>query len=176
MKKFLIVLCVIWVGFIFYNSMNPGYVSHEKSFAIVNFLRNGKAKIEKIDNAKNGQNKSSSVKKIDTHTLPDTKRDSILDTIVRKNAHAFEYFVLAVIISSILFWYGIKGKNALIYIMFMCLLCAVLDEFSQKFSIKRTSSVGDVLIDFAGSLIGILIFYIVYYSRDSHHSKKIKEI
>jgi hypothetical protein len=35
-----------------------------------------------------------------------------------------------------------------------------MDEFYQKFIQGRTSNVEDILIDFAGGLFGIFIFYI----------------
>lgn len=167
MKKFLVVVCIFWVGFIFYNSSSSGYISQKSSFAVVNFLRSEKAKINDIGATGNGngQGKITQEKQPSNYKLPVTKRDNKLNFIVRKNAHRFEYLILAVFISWALFMNNLKGKNALVYIMFICLLCAVLDEFNQKFVINRTSAVGDVLIDFSGSLIGITLFYIAYYAR-----------
>ena len=75
-----------------------------------------------------------------------------IDHIIRKNAHAFEFLVLAILVANVLKIFGLTGKNALVYIMFICLLCAVLDEYHQLFVPGRASQVTDVLIDFAGSL------------------------
>ncbi|MDF2506028.1 MAG: hypothetical protein K0R06_3523 [Clostridium sp.] len=83
--------------------------------------------------------------------------------LIRKNAHAFEYCVLAIVISTILFQFKVKGRGAIIYIMFICLIYAVLDEFHQIYVPGRTSSVRDVLIDFSGALIGMIFYYFVYY-------------
>ena len=88
---------------------------------------------------------------------------SKLDFMVRKNAHAFEYIVLAVLVSASFFAFDKKGKQYLIYILFSCLFFAVTDEFHQSFVPGRTSLVSDVLIDFCGSLIGICLFYLLYY-------------
>lgn len=176
MKKLLVILCILWIGFIFYNSSNSGYVSHESSFAIVNFFRSEKAKIESSDIAESNKNKSGESKQNAYNNLPVTKRDNWLNFIVRKNAHAFEYLILSILVSGILFLHNQKGKGALVYIMFICLLCAVLDEFNQMFSINRTSSVEDVLIDFVGSLIGIAIFYVVYYSRNERVTDTCKKV
>jgi VanZ family protein len=41
---------------------------------------------------------------------------------------------------------------------FMCLLAAVLDEYSQSF-LFRTSKVSDVLIDFGGAIVGMVAYY-----------------
>jgi len=165
-KKFLVIVCVLWIGFIFYNSSRPGYISHESSFAIVNFFRSEKLKIQSVDTYDNYQNKSEESKQSTYNKLPVTKRDNWLNFIVRKNAHAFEYLILSIVVSGVLFLHNQKGKDAFICIMFICLLCAVLDEFNQMFSISRTSSVEDVLIDFVGSLVGIAFFYVVYYCRN----------
>lgn len=167
MKNFLVVVCILWIGFIFYNSSRPGYISHESSFAIVNFFRNEKVKIESVNTDTSHQNKSGESKQNTYNKLPVTKRDNWLNFIVRKNAHAFEYLILSILVSGSLFGHNQKGKGALVYIMFIGLLCAVLDEFNQMFSISRTSSAEDVLIDFIGSLIGIALFYVVYYRRSS---------
>lgn len=172
LKKFLIMMCVLWIGFIFYNSSRPGYVSHESSFAIVNFFRSEKAEIESVNTYDSSQNKSRESKQNVYNKLPVTKRDNWLNFIVRKNAHAFEYLILSILVSGVLFLHNRKGKDACVYIMFICLLCAVVDEFSQMFSISRTSSVEDVLIDFTGSLIGIVFFYVVYYYRNSLLERK----
>lgn len=165
MKKLLVILCMLWVGFIFYNSSSSGYISQKSSFAVVNFLRSEKAKIYNANGTENEQSKLAQNKKADVYKFPITKRDNTLNFIVRKNAHGFEYLILAVFISCTLFINNLKGKNALVYIMFVCLSCAVLDEFNQKLVMNRTSSVVDVLIDFSGSLIGTTFFYIVYYCR-----------
>lgn len=166
MKKFLVIVCILWIGFIFYNSSRPGYISHESSFAIVNFFRSEKVKIESVNTDEIYQNKSGESKQNAYNKLPVTKRDNWLNFIVRKNAHAFEYLMLSILVSGVLFLHNQKGKDALVYIMFICLLCAVLDEFNQKFSVNRTSSVEDVLIDFAGSLIGIVFFYVARYCKN----------
>lgn len=118
------------------------------------------------------QNKSDKVKQDAYNKLPVTKHENLLNYVVRKNAHAFEYLILSILVSATLFWHNKTGKDALVYIMFICLLCAVLDEFNQKFSISRTSSVEDVLIDFGGSLIGIVLFYIVYYVKQKGVRRK----
>jgi VanZ family protein len=165
MKNLLIFLCVLWMGFIFYNSSNIGSISHERSLGIVNFIINERAKVTGNEGASNPKNKQNSIKGL----LSKTKNENSLDYIVRKNAHAFEYLVLAVLISALLFAYKLKGKAAVIYILFICLFYAVTDEFHQKFVSLRTSSVTDVLIDFGGSIIGMALFYIIYYTKKVFH-------
>jgi len=86
-----------------------------------------------------------------------------LEVIVRKNAHAFEYTVLAFLVSASFFSFEKRGRGIIIYILFICLFYAVTDEFHQSFVSGRTSRASDVLIDFGGSLIGMLLFYLAYY-------------
>jgi|BioPla2DNA2_1021312.scaffolds.fasta_scaffold19923_1 VanZ family protein len=141
MKKIIVIFCILWIGIVFFNSSNIGSVSNEKSYTIVNFI------------------KSDNIYKKHIRKYVDIE-SSTLNLIVRKSAHFIEYLILGIIISFALFKYNFKGKGALGYILFICLLCAVMDEFYQKFIQGRTSNVEDILIDFAGGLFGIFIFYI----------------
>lgn len=76
--------------------------------------------------------------------------------IVRKAAHVTEYAVLASLIYRALrgvvdgFW--LRAGAALV----PAFLFAALDEFHQSFVPSRTSSLGDVGIDFFGTLLGLL--------------------
>lgn len=130
-------------------SSNIGEISHRKSDAVVTFIEN------QSDQPKVQENRNA----IKAEQI---KRNN-LDHIVRKNAHAFEYIVLAILVSAALFTYNLKGKAALIYIMFICLFYSVTDELHQSFVPGRTSLVSDVLIDFLGAIIGLGIYYLFYY-------------
>lgn len=160
LRKLSIILCILWMGIIFYNSSRPASVSDKQSYGIVNSIRSGKSVLE-------GKNNSA---KVEPSVLPEGMRNVKIDIIIRKNAHAFEYCMLAVFVSNFLFLYRLKGKNALVYIMFICLLYAVTDEFHQMFVLGRGSLVSDVLIDFMGSLIGLGVFYFAYYKIHTKHT------
>ena len=77
--------------------------------------------------------------------------------IARKAAHVTEYAILASLIYRALrgvidsFW--LRGGAALV----PAFLFAGLDEFHQSFVPSRTSSLGDVGIDCAGALLGVLV-------------------
>lgn len=160
------------MGFIFYNSSNNGELSDKRSHFILSTLKDSIKNMRKSsENLKQQTSKSkkspentSNNTEIDINTLTNmnnVSREEKFNIIVRKNAHAFEYFILAIIVSYSLFLFNIKGKNALIYIMFICLFYAVTDEFHQIFVPGRSSQVLDVIIDFAGSVIGMAVFYLV---------------
>lgn len=172
MRKLLaFVVCVIWIGLIFSMGMEDGSSSVNKTYKVVNIIKPFFETVREIIRPKvepaaikaqtvfNGQ-------KLD-------KTSEFLFYYIRKMAHFMEYFILALVVCAALFSVKLRGKNALGYILFICLICGVMDEFNQSF-INRTSMVSDVLIDFAGSLIGILMYYIFYYNvnlRRLKHSK-----
>lgn len=153
------------MGFIFYMSSNNGTISHEQSTKVVNIIENAqgnqeKSQAENKDKAVNNSNNSQPNKnKINVQQA----EASNLDHIVRKNAHAFMYMVLAILVSAALFSYNKNGESVIIYILFICLFYAVTDEFHQAFIPGRTSLVSDILVDFMGALIGLGLFYLSYY-------------
>ena len=77
------------------------------------------------------------------------------DMLFRKIAHVGEYALLGAGVVT-LFWLGKKKKPSLSIwcVLFFLLAMGVLDEFFQSFS-NRTSSVSDVILDFAGAMLGI---------------------
>lgn len=160
-KALSIVLCILWMGFIFYNSANNGQTSDDRSYALLNSMRSEYHKVIKKPKVEEKSQVSSSKEKIAKADV--SKREEMLNKALRKNAHAFEYFILAILVSSLLFSFNTQGKSALIYIMFICLFYAVTDEFHQIFVSGRTSSVSDVLIDFLGSFVGMVMYYGFYY-------------
>jgi VanZ family protein len=150
-KPVVIILFIFWSCLIFYMSSYNGISSHIQSTKIAKFVSG-------INIAKT--------------TIKDLKVTDT-DNFIRKNAHAFEYIVLSILISLLLFTFNKKGKATIIYILFICLLIAVLDEFYQSFIPGRSSSVRDVLIDFAGSLLGMGIFNISYFLFFSRVNNKL---
>lgn len=76
-----------------------------------------------------------------------------LNVIVRKIAHAFLYFMLAIFLSLSL--HGFKGKHIKFFIAILCFTFSLSDEFHQSFIAQRTPSFYDVIIDTVGAIIGI---------------------
>ncbi|WP_297429266.1 VanZ family protein [Clostridium sp.] len=156
MKTISVILCVFWMVFIFYMSSNNGEISHQKSTKVADFVENTKEKLQNKINKNPIENNPSAVNK--------TEKENQLDYIIRKNAHAFMYMVLSILIANSFFSYNKKGKDAIVYVLFICLFYAVTDEFHQAFVPGRTSYVSDVLIDFGGALLGLAAFYLAYYN------------
>lgn len=177
MKKFVsIVLCVFWMGFIFYNSSNTALQSNKQSFGLLNRIkktyhdinlkiRDGSLKIDKNVEIKN-KNVQGTVE--NKNKQKELTKNQKFNLFLRKNAHGFEFFVLAILLANVFYSFKMKGKDAIIYILFICLLYAVTDEYHQLFVSGRNSSVKDVLIDFLGSIIGIVLYYGIFFRNRLH--------
>lgn len=165
MKKILsILLCIFWMGFIYYNSSQNGTESNGLTYRIVDKLVSISEKIQEKD-----------ADNIKVYAYPKTVQTSLLKNVLnedrvslnkklRKAAHAFEFFILAILFCNAFFTWGVKGSKPIIYILFIVLFYAVIDEFHQIYVVGRGSSIKDVLIDFVGGIIGIVLYYIFYYS------------
>jgi VanZ family protein len=81
-----------------------------------------------------------------------------LNHAVRKYAHFFIFLVLGMLIAGILKKLGVKGFRGAVIALLICVLFAVSDELHQLFVIGRGAQARDVLIDSAGSAVGIAIF------------------
>jgi VanZ family protein len=82
---------------------------------------------------------------------------------IRKLAHFTEYAVLA-FFASRAFWYSSQNvlrKFWFLWAFLFVVLVASGDEYNQSFNTARTGSIYDVLIDAAGGLTAVAVFYIV---------------
>lgn len=157
MKKISIFLCILWMGVIFYNSSNNAEISNKASYALLSSIQ------------KTGEQ----IKKAQVRVKSDKEK---LNIILRKNGHFIEYLILAVLIALAFFTHNFKSKNAIVYILFICLFYAVTDEFHQKFVPGRNSDVGDILIDFGGAVVGTIIYYFTYYKLYLKRNNKSRGI
>jgi len=94
--------------------------------------------------------------------------------IIRKLAHFSEFFLLGV------FWYLVylkyTSKSKLILIVLIHgLITAIIDETIQLFVDGRSGEVMDVLIDFSGVLIAVLIMHYIICRRKDITYENIKE-
>ena len=86
-----------------------------------------------------------------------------LDFIVRKGAHGAEFALLGITVFSlsIILWESFK-KPFFGTSLFYVLAVAVADEYIQSFK-NRSNEVLDIVIDFTGGVLGILVTLIVYF-------------
>ncbi len=87
---------------------------------------------------------------------------------VRSVAHGLEYFILGWFALGMFFnTAGFKVSKPLLF----CLLVALADETLQLYVTGRASEVLDIWLDFAGALVGVLIFWGIFALRKSTNSK-----
>jgi VanZ family protein len=94
--------------------------------------------------------------------------------IVRKCAHLTEYAVLAALI-----WRALRfqlpertPRTQALLALLAAVTCAAFDEFHQSFVPSRTSSPGDVAIDGAGALLGLVVYRLITRRVGSIESRK----
>lgn len=136
-KAFPWLLAILWMALIFYLSHQPAVQSSDLSTGLTETIMNI---INKI--------------------LPNTAVGfEAFHHFIRKNAHFFAYLVLGLLIANAM--RGYKGKRIALAV-FVCVLYAVSDELHQLFVPGRAGQVMDVLIDSAGSVVGVLFYQATY--------------
>lgn len=163
MKKIFIILCIFWMGFIAYNTSQTGESSNNTSVFITEGIIN-KTQSVINNNVNNNVNNSDSLAIIRN----DSEFIIKLNKYIRKFAHGFEFLVLALLIFSALKSFNIKNRDCIIYTLFIVLLYAVIDEYRQLYIPGRTSSVRDVVIDFIGGIVGVIILqFIIGFKKNN---------
>lgn len=130
-------LSIATVLFIFINSMQPAEVSQEMSGGFLDMLYPFISKVFPFIS------------------------ENFLSFVIRKCAHLTEFAVLSVFVMLTLFEMGKAPHRAAIYSMFAALLTACVDEQIQFFVPGRSCEVRDVLVDFAGAVIGIGVVLLI---------------
>lgn len=88
-----------------------------------------------------------------------------VDGIVRESAHGVEYLILGIFVFNALYTtlnYRFRALNCFICSWLICCIYAITDELHQIPVPGRTFQVLDLVIDFAGSVIGIIAVYILF--------------
>ena len=95
---------------------------------------------------------------------------------IRKAAHMTEYAIFSIFVMIALIVDGIKGVRIPVISAVIAIAFAATDEFHQTFVPGRYGCVLDVLIDVAGSIIGLIIVYIIYKNMCKHKGEKCNNI
>ena len=138
-------LTLLWLGFIFSNSLKSGSESGEQS--------------SKVHEAVNQVASSLGVK------------EEISEDTVRKGAHFTEFgllgFLICLCIASARALLGAKGSYRLMglcaFSIPVCAILAAVDEYLQTFSEGRTAEVADALLDTAGATVGTAFFLAILW-------------
>ncbi|HHX61645.1 MAG TPA: VanZ family protein [Epulopiscium sp.] len=141
-KVFPWLLAISWMALIFYLSHQPAAQSSNLSSGLTELIMNI---INKI--------------------APDLSLGfESFHHFVRKNAHFFAYLVLGVLVANAT--RGYKGKGIMVALL-ICVLYAISDELHQLFIPGRSGQVMDVVIDSAGSVVGVLSYQITYFFKNT---------
>ncbi|MCR2807256.1 VanZ family protein [Paenibacillus soyae] len=91
--------------------------------------------------------------------LPNTDVNALeLNHAVRKNAHFFIYFILAILVLGTLTKFKVRGMRGVVASLLICVCFAISDELHQLFVVGRGAQVADVFIDSVGAWIGVGLF------------------
>ena len=154
----LIIACILWIGFIFSNSLDSGSESSDKSQGVTEFVNDIASAI--------------GIKTPISHKF------------IRNMAHFIEFAVLALLSASTISVFAyprVRQHTALALAVSLisipfCALIAIIDEIIQKFSVGRASQLTDVLLDSCGAVCGIALFtvsYLVFVIIRDRKNKKL---
>ena len=126
-----LIVTILVVMFIFYNSIQNGESSSNASTTVLNFINNI----------------------INSIGL----KFNLEGYFIRKLAHFVEFFIFGVFLMLTFEAFTSKIFSIIGFPMFLSIFVPVIDEYIQIYSDGRTSSVKDVLLDFFGAIIGIIL-------------------
>lgn len=126
-------LLILWIAFIFSNSLDNADASTAKSGAVLALLRR----------------------------ILGREGADVTEFIVRKTAHFTEFAIEGVLLLMTLKGYVKRVFPCLGWALLGGLLTAMTDETIQLFSPGRSSQVTDVWIDFAGVVTGMILTLLI---------------
>ncbi len=112
-----------------------------------------------LDTVEKSYKKSDAVTEVVQTIIKDdlNEQQSSLRKYTRKSAHLIEFAALGISVTSFLYLVNKKyAKRLYGYGLFYLLSVAVTDEYIQSF-LDRTSLVSDVILDFIGCIVGVVI-------------------
>ena len=138
MRYFWLLLVVVLTAVIFVNSSLPATESGKLSGFVAQFV------------AQLSQLLANTLKGDEKHTI-------------RKLAHFLEFACLGLLWCKTFASFRVSNRTSTGYILLLCLLTAVTDEYIQLFSLGREGRVMDVLLDFSGAACAWLWYRIVQW-------------
>lgn len=154
LKKIIkLLLIIIWMSVIFNFSAQDSTKSENTSNKVI------------ISTAEVIKNKP--LTKIEKETII-----SKYKVLVRKAAHFFLYFILAILVYVCLKDYLKNDIKIVLLTIIICALYACSDELHQLFSIGRTARVFDIFVDTCGATLSTLVLFVIINLK----KKKIKKV
>ena len=149
-KWALVLICMIQI-FLF--SADPAYQSDQKSNGVIIWI----------------------AEKIVGHTLNETERENKINQfalVVRKSAHISIYWLLGLLVLSLLKEYKPIDWKIMLKAFALSFLYACSDEIHQLYVPGRSGSIIDIGIDSIGIYLGVLSYYYFYKLRRKHEQEK----
>lgn len=163
-------ICLLSIGFIFFNSSQSSVESNARSYKFAEKMLVVTKEYPNIE--KKVYTITHYIAKIEKYDTTGITTAGMLNLIIRKCAHGFEFFILALILCLTFDIFELKLRNITIYSLFLVLLSADCDEFFQMFVVGRTSTVTDVLIDFCGGVIACITFVVIKFLCNAIKKKR----
>ena len=138
MRYFWLLLVVVLTAVIFVNSSLPATESGKLSGFVAQFV----AQLSQ---------------------LLDIELKGDVEHTIRKLAHFLEFACLGLLWCKNFASFRVSNRTSTGYILLLCLLTAVTDEYIQLFSLGREGKVMDVLLDFSGAACAWLWYRIVQW-------------
>ena len=88
------------------------------------------------------------------------KATSKIDKIFRKIAHGIEYFILVILVCSLVNEYSVNLSKILLISFIICFIYSCSDEAHQLLISGRSGEIRDIIIDNIGNGIGLLSYYL----------------
>ncbi len=128
-----------------------------------------------LDTAEKSSQKSGTVTKL-IQTVVDvvSPGSTVQEGVIRKIGHFAEFAVLGFLLMLCVRIYTKKYLQNIFIPLFGSLAAGVADEMIQLTSSGRSSEVRDVVIDFSGAVLGIIIciLCVILYNRVSYNKKR----
>lgn len=93
-----------------------------------------------------------------------------LNKNLRKLAHVFNYMILGIVFSLVMYSRGKSTLEMLLFSLIFCFMIASIDEYYQNFVHGRDGKIQDVMVDMIGSTIGsVLAFFVTIKNKQKFY-------
>ena len=158
-KKLLLILIIICITFIFFNSLKSAEQSIKESGKVAEFIEKAVVAIYKG----NPPEKVAYFFKI------------TFGNVLRDFAHFFEFFILGILVMLYSDKFKVSVFRRFVFALLFCILIALLDETIQLFFQGRAFELSDLALDGLGSMAGSMLILLLWRIIKSKKYKKEEE-
>lgn len=144
------VIWVLYVGFIFHNSMTPAVESSTQSGFVLECVQ----------------------KLLQSLGAEDIY---VTEHLIRKTAHVLEYALMGLLLFQMVGQYGVVGRERWLVHGLLGFLVPFMDETIQLFTTGRSGQISDVWLDCGGVLIGTLLYMGILWLGKARKRKCIEK-